>query len=548
MSTSSKDADPKDVELRVLKVEEQADAPADAPVYITGFKLVLVMIALMISFLLINLDQTIIATALPRIVSVFNALDLVTWVAAAYFLTQAGLMLVVGQLISIIPIKPVFLLSIILFEIGSVLCGAAPSMEVLIFGRAVAGCGAAGIAICVLGTISTLTRLEDRPILLAVFGAVLGMASILGPILGGAFTDHVSWRWCFYINLPFGAISFVAMVLWLPNRTPPGVVKTGSTFSILKRNLDWVGSLLCLGLSTCIVLGLTWGGAVKPWKSFDVLFPLSLAGVLIIAFVFWEMRQGDQALVPLSLFTRRTHTGACLEGLWLLTAMIVTTYYLPLWYQINGKTSIQSGVAILPTMLSYVIAACVSSGIASATGHYWIFLAVSPLLSVAGSALLYKGSAFTSSARLLGYQILVGAGLGSSFQLTFISLQAEWAEDPDKITQASAILTFMSTFGGLVGISIAGTLYNNRLATNLAKIPDIAPDTLKALTESITVIATLPEPLRSEARVASVDSLLPVFLIPLVVSVLGSLCSGMIKSYNLKERSALIARKDNEEE
>ncbi|EKM52461.1 uncharacterized protein PHACADRAFT_211715 [Phanerochaete carnosa HHB-10118-sp] len=161
-----------------------------------------------------------VATALPRIVSVFDALDLTTWVAAAYFLTEAGLMLCVGQLVKTIPIKVVYIISIIVFEVGSVLCGAAPSMEVLILGRAVAGCGAAGITICSIATIATFTRLEDRPALFGGFGVLLAAASIIGPLLGGVLTNHVSWRWCFYINLLIGGTSAVAMVLWLPYRKP----------------------------------------------------------------------------------------------------------------------------------------------------------------------------------------------------------------------------------------------------------------------------------------------------------------------------------------
>ncbi|EKM48853.1 uncharacterized protein PHACADRAFT_214627 [Phanerochaete carnosa HHB-10118-sp] len=168
------------------------------PEYLRGGRLVVVFGSLLLSVLLVNLDQTIVATALPRIVSVFNALDLATWVAAAYFLTEAGLMLCVGQLINTIPIKTVYITSIVVFETGSVLCGAVSQVTRFI----VAGCGAAGITICSIATIASFTRLEDRPALFGAFGALLAIASIVGPLLGGAFTDHVSWRWCFYINLP----------------------------------------------------------------------------------------------------------------------------------------------------------------------------------------------------------------------------------------------------------------------------------------------------------------------------------------------------------
>lgn len=164
-------------------VEHRPRTESNSNSYLRGTKFILVFSALLLSIFLVSLDQTIVATALPRIVSVFDSLDLATWVAAAYFLTEAGLMLCVGQLVATLPIKPVYLASIFLFEVGSLLCGAAPSMKVLIFGRAVAGCGAAGITICSIATIASFTRLEDRPVLFGLFGGIIAISSIVGPLL-----------------------------------------------------------------------------------------------------------------------------------------------------------------------------------------------------------------------------------------------------------------------------------------------------------------------------------------------------------------------------
>ncbi|KAG2125863.1 ABC transporter [Suillus cothurnatus] len=523
-------AGPKDVEHRT---ESSSNS------YLHGVELILVFSALLLSVFLVNLDQTIVATALPRIVSVFSALDLATWVAAAYFLTEAGLMLCVGQLVATLPIKPVYLVSILLFEVGSLLCGAAPSMKVLIFGRAVAGCGAAGITICSIATIASFTRLEDRPVLFGIFGGLLAISSIVGPLLGGAFTDRVSWRWCFYINLPFGVLSAIAMFFWLPYRAPFRSPSGHSLLSRLNLTLDWIGTAICLAFSTCLLLGLEWGGSVHPWNSVAVILPLSMFGVLVILFMVWERHRKLHALVPFEYFKRGTQTGACLEGFFLLTSLIVSVYYLPLWYQINGRSSVQSGIDILPLMLSFVVSSALASGVTSSTGRYWHLLLALPLISIAGAALLFTVEATTASQKLLGYQILLGFGLGGSYQSTFVSVQAEWADKPQEVSRASAILTFLSYFGAIIGLSIAGTIFDNGLSTQLSHVTGLSPEIISAVKQSVTAIDSLPSNVREEVMYAAALGLRPVFLIPLICAALASISSLMIRNYNIRERANL---------
>ncbi|KAG0708243.1 ABC transporter [Suillus ampliporus] len=510
--------------------------------HLHGIELVLVFSALLLSVFLVNLDQTILATALPRIVSVFNSLDLATWVAAAYFLTEAGLMLCVGQLVATLPIKPIYLVSILLFEVGSILCGAALSMNMLILGRAVAGCGAAGITICAIATIASFTRLEDRPVLFGLFGGLLAVSSIVGPLLGGVLTDRVSWRWCFYINIPFGVVSAAAMFFWLPYRASYRSLSGHGLLSKLNLTLDWIGTALCVSFSTCLLLGLQWGGIVHPWNSVDVIVPLCLFGVLVISFLMWEWYRGLHALVPFEYFRRSTMTGACLAGFFLLTSLIVSIYYLPMWYQINGRSSVQSGIDILPLMLSYVFSSAFASGITSKTGRYWHLLFALPLISTAGAALLFTVEATTTSQKLLGYQILLGAGIGGSYQSTFVSVQAEWADKPQEVSRASAILTFLSYFGGIVGLSVAGTIFDNGLSTQLSRVAGLSPDVISAVKQSVTVIDLLSSDIRQEVMDAAALGLRPIFLIPLICTALSSISSLMIRNYNIRERAKLSER------
>ncbi|KAG2749724.1 ABC transporter [Suillus brevipes Sb2] len=527
--------------------------------YLRGIEFILVFSALLLSVFLVSLDQTIVsiilrafmvqydevfpqvATALPRIVSVFNSLDLATWVAAAYFLTEAGLMLCVGQLVATLPIKPVYLASIFLFEVGSLLCGVASSMQVLIFGRAVAGCGAAGITICSIATIASFTRLEDRPVLFGLFGGLIAISSIVGPLLGGVFTDRVSWRWCFYINLPFGVLSAAAMFFWLPYRAPFRSLSGHSLFSRLNLTLDWIGTVLCVAFSTCLLLGLEWGGSVHPWNSVAVIVPLCIFGILAISFIVWEWHRGLHALVPFEYFKRRTQSGACLEGFFLLTALIVSIYYLPLWYQINGRSSVQSGIDILPLMLSYVVSSAFASGVTSITKRYWYLMFALPLTSIAGAALLFTVEATTASPKLLGYQILLGVGTSGSYQSTFVAVQAEWADKPQEVSRASAILTFLGYFGAIIGLrhGIAGTIFDNGLSIQLSRVTGLSSEVISAVKQSVTVIDSLPSDIRQEVMNAAALGLRPVFLIPLVCAALSSISSIMIRDYNIRERARL---------
>ncbi|KAI0937723.1 hypothetical protein AcV7_003679 [Taiwanofungus camphoratus] len=492
--------------------------------YLSGVRLYLVFSSLLMTVFLTNLDQTIVATALPRIVSAFDALNLATWVAIAYFLTRAGLMLSIGQLLKTVSIKSIFLITVLVFEVGSALCGAAPSIGVLIFGRAVAGCGAAGIVICAIATIAELTPLEIRPALFGCFGSVLAIASIVGPLLGGAFTDKVSWRWCFYINLPFGGLGALAVILFMPHIVPAKSDRT--LFEHLKFSFDWLGTVLCLGFSACLLLAMQWGGTTYAWSSPTVIALFCVFGVLLILFVVWQGYWGLRSLVPFTIMKRRTQIGASLEGFWLQMALVVAIYYLPEWYQINGTSAVKAGIDILPFMLSFVVASGVVSAVVSRSGRYWHLLFGAPFISIPGAVLLYLVVPSTERAKLIGYQILLGSGIGGSFQLTSVAVQADWADAPEHTSLASTITIFISFFGGIIGLSIAGTIFDNRLGHEVSKISGLPAGLLAEITQSITVINTLPDDgLRQQVIAAAVRALSPIWLL-----VLGAICMAILSS------------------
>ncbi|EJU00069.1 MFS general substrate transporter [Dacryopinax primogenitus] len=492
---------------------------------------------MLLSVFLIALDQTITSTAIPRIASEFNSLNDVTWIASAYFLTQAGCLMLYGQLLVIAPTKWVYISAITLFEIGSLICGVAPTVNVLIFGRAFAGVGAAGIFVAVLSIIAQITHISKRPLLFGSFAGVFALASVVGPLLGGAFSDHVTWRWCFYINLPIGAVSVVVILLLIEARPAIGSEVTDGMNQLQRwLSLDWIGAFLSIGMVVCLILPLQWGGNSKPWNDPAVIATFCVFGALLIVFVLWEWRMGPRALMPLQMFRRRTQVGACLEAFWIMLCMLLATYYLPLLYQAKGHSATQSGIDILPFMLATVISAAGSGGIINATGRYWPFIFTLPLLTAVGAGLLFTIDSSTSNAKLIGFQILYGAGIGGSMQNTIIAVQAEYHAEERMIPQGTSMVNFTQLIGGVIGISIAGTVFANQLGSQLAQYaPGLDPSIVQTLKESVTVVATLPLDQQGPIIEAYTKALDYVYIIGVPAGVLGTLSALLIRNMNLKE-------------
>ncbi|CAE7095866.1 unnamed protein product [Rhizoctonia solani] len=537
-------ADNYDEKRESIAPTEAATVVDDEGRYLSGMRLFAVFVGMLMSILLIALDQTIVATALPIIASKFDAFDQVTWIASAYFLTQAGLMLTYGQLLSVAPTKFVYLVAVIIFEVGSLLCAVATTMEFLIFGRhvtfpfwAFAGVGAAGIFVSVLSIIAQTTRLESRPALFGTFGAVFALSSVVGPLLGGAFTDHVSWRWCFYINLPFGAITVATIIFLTPNHPPIGGAQYEGKTTLQKwLSLDWFGSVLALGMVTALLLPLQWGGNERPWNDKVVIALFCVFGVLCPAFIAWEYRLGDRAIMRTAMFRRRTQIGTCLEAFFIMLALLLGTYYLPIYFQVaKGHSATRSGIDILPFMLSVVIAAGGSGGVINGTGRYWPFLVGSPLLISVGSGLLYTLDMNSGSGKEIGYQILLGVGVGGALQNTIIAIQAEYAHEEDLIPQGSSLVTFTQLIGGIIGIAIAGAILANQMVKYLAiYAPDLPHEVATAVRQSVSLIFTLPVEQQEPVIRAYLKALNSVFLIGVPTGVLASLSALFTKNYNIK--------------
>lgn len=514
------------------------DGPTvDDSLILTGRKLFLAHTGFLLAVFCFSLDQTIVATALPKLASQFNALDQLTWVVSVYLLCTAGLMLLFGQLLTVLIAKYVYLSCVVIFEAGSLICGLAPNMSVLILGRAIQGVGASGIFTSILVIFAQITRLESRPILMGSFGAVFGVSSVLGPLLGGVFTDHATWRWCFYINLPIGGISIMTAILFQPANPPPGAA-TDSRSTVEKvLSLDWIGGLLSVATVICLLLPLQWGGVTRPWDDKVIIALFVVFAVLLIAFIAWEYRKGKDAMMPLSLFLNRSQVGASLAVVMSRIAFLGANYYLPFFYQAKGRSASQSGVDILPFMLSIILSSIIGSGFVKRTGHYYAFLVIGPLFASIGAGLLIPINEATSSARLIGYQIIFGAGIGLALQLPMLAIQAEYADRPRMVPQATSLIMFFQMLGGAIGIAIAGSVFNNQLSKELPKYaPNLPPKLVELVKQSVTVIFELDPTLRSNVVHAYIKALGYVFIVAVPACILCAIASAFIRSWNVKTR------------
>ncbi|KAL3439817.1 MFS toxin efflux pump [Aspergillus insuetus] len=426
-----------------------------------------VIIGLSAAAFCISLDCTILSTAIPKIVAEFKSQSEMGWYVSAYSLTLCGFSLVYGKLYKFYSTKWIFMITLGLFEGGSLICGATPSSLGLIIGRVISGLGGSGMYLGCMLIVAEIMPLDKIPIFTSLLSGLYGVAAVIGPLMGGAFTDYVSWRWCFYINLPFGAVSALFVLLFVKSNKPQTPPTDNSMFGRLLE-LDLVGTILLLPAIICLLLALQWGGATYPWANWRIVLLLVLCGVLILGFAATQHWQQDRATIPPRLIKNRNVWGSVMFIFCISGAFMIMTYYLPIWFQsIKNATATSSGVMNLPMVLGVIISSLLSGTAVSWLGHYTPFIYVTPILASCGAALLTTLHVHSSSAAWIGYQALYGIGIGTGMTLPIVVMQTALAAAD--ISTGTALISFTQTFSGALFNFVAQNVFQSQVLHNYSQ-------------------------------------------------------------------------------
>ncbi|CEL10884.1 hypothetical protein ASPCAL13991 [Aspergillus calidoustus] len=429
-----------------------------------------IMVGLSLSSTLVALyykDNSILATAIPRITAQFDSLGDVGWYGSAFLLTNCSVSLFYGKLYTFFPVKWVYLCALALFEMGSLLCGVTPSSLGLIIGRAIAGLGAGGLYSGAMLIIAENAPMHQRPVYNGIITAVFSVSGVAGPLIGGVLTDHITWRWCFYINLPLGGVTAFVNLLLLKSKEPAKSV-AGVREKLFQ--LDPLGLLFFLPSIICLLLALQWGGSEYPWSDARVIALFTVFGVLFLAFIAVQIYEQDKATIPPRILSDRNIWGASLSGLCLSASLLVFSYYLPIWFQaIKNASATMSGVLNLPVLGTLAISTILSGFLVTVFGHYMPFMVVAPVLASIAAGLLTTLTPSSSQASYLGYQALYGLGCGLGMTQPILAVQS-CVESAADAPSATVIVIFMQTLGGTLFLSVAQNLFHNRLLTLLGGV------------------------------------------------------------------------------
>ncbi|KAI6778278.1 putative mfs multidrug protein [Emericellopsis cladophorae] len=481
--------------------------------FLTGWPLFSVIAGVSVVVVLTLLDLAIIGTALPQITSDFHRLGDVGWYISAYTLGNAAVQPLSGKMFTYFNLKWTFLLFFLVFEVGSALCGAATSSAMLIAGRAVAGIGGSGLVNGGLTIIMAAAKPERMPLYTGLVMGVGQVGIVAGPLLGGALTQHASWRWCFYINLPLGVVAGALMAFVnVPEQRP----KDPFSLALVRRLIpvfDLPGFALLASATVMLLLALQFGAESYGWRAPTVIGLFVGAGVGYAVFAFWEWRLGEDAMIPLSILTSRVVWCAGLYMGFLMSSVIVGTNFIPIYLQsVKGLSPTMSGVYMMATVGAQVVLIVLSGALVNKSGYYIPWALVAAGGTMIASGLVSTWSRTTAAGPLVGYLLVMGLR-GTGFQIPVIAVRM--AVSAAQIAMGTSFIVFGQNFMGSIFTTVANAIFQETLATQIGHINGVSPEAAIAAGGSADAVRALapPGPTRDAILDAYADAFSDVFLL-----------------------------------
>ncbi|KAK6461752.1 multidrug-resistance transporte [Scheffersomyces coipomensis] len=433
------------------------DGTKEEDQYLEGMKLVACVFSVLVCLFLIGLDQTIVITLLSTVGNKFNALDKIGWLSSGYLLTVCVFAPFWGMFSISFGRKLTMIISVVLFEVGSLICALSVNMEMLIFGRALSGVGGGGIQSLTFIIISEVVPLHKRPLTMAFVGVTYAISSVLGPIIGGAFTTKVSWRWSFYVNLPIGGL---ALAIFFFSFNPPKV--KGSIKQKLAK-IDFLGTILIVGGLILILLALTFGASYQyKWKSGIVISFFIVGAILIAGFIVWNFKYSKYPLIlPSAVKILQVNAGA-ISIFFMYAYFIALTLYLSIYFQIvKDKSALQSGISEFPIIISIVVSSILSGVLIKKTNNVKTMYIISGILGPIGLGLFTLYDIDTTSGKSIGLQIISGISMGIMLNSTIISAQVSAPKVPGGTILTITYIVFARCLGGAIGANLSDVVYNS---------------------------------------------------------------------------------------
>ncbi|KAL8686072.1 MAG: hypothetical protein Q9218_007369 [Villophora microphyllina] len=507
-------------------------AQEKSPRDVHGFLWVVTVLSILSTTFLFALDNTIVADVQPAIVERFGSIEKLPWLSVAFLVAAAGTNLVWGKMYAQFDAKILYLICVFLFEAGSAICGAAPTIDALIIGRAICGVGGAGLYLGVMTLLSVNTTEHERPTYIGFTGLTWGAGTVLGPIIGGAFTDSsATWRWAFYLNLCVGGLFAPVWFFILPRYDPrPGV-------AIMKRlrEIDYVGTILIVGGYVSGVMAINFGGSTYAWNSGRIIGLFVCSGLLFIIFAVQQtlpiLTTVERRIFPIEFMKSRIMLVLFAETACSSTATFLPIYFIPLFFQfVRNDSALEAGVRLLPFVI-FLVVMCVANGaIMSATGYYFPWYVAGGVFTLIGAALMYTVNTDSSTARVYGYSILIAIGAGVFVQASFSVAQGK--VKPEMIPQAIGFITAGQIGGVTISLAIASSVFLNQSTRGIQVIlPDVPKGQVQALISGAgsALLNGLDEATRRHVLEAIVNAMKNVYILDIVAGALALVLAFLMK-------------------